>query len=108
MKKVENSFGFDLESYLGKLIEAKIEEALSRCNHHSDWHISDLMPVSKAAPLLGYSSVRPIYQDIEDGLLRVGHEVQDRRRPGSTSSRYFVDIPAAKKRLAMLPEERSQ
>lgn len=97
---------FDLR--LNQIIEAKVEEVLSNRLALNGSVIPDVLPLSKAAHLLGYNSARPIYQDIEDGLLRVGHEVQDRRRPGSTTPRYFVDIPAARKRLAMKPEERYQ
>jgi hypothetical protein len=104
----KTAFNLDWDICLTRLVEEKIEEVLQRKSLLPKEPVSEVVPVSKAAPLLGYSSVRPIYQDIEDGLLRVGHEVQDRRRPGSTSSRYFINIPAAKKRLAMSPEERAQ
>jgi len=62
--------------------------------------------IKNAVALLGYSTYIQLWEDINRGLLRLGVEVEDRRRPGSERARYYVNIEAAKKRLAELPEKR--
>lgn len=63
-------------------------------------------PIADAAAQLGYENSAQIYKDIAAGLLRVGHEIEDRRRPGRKKPRYFVNIAAAKNRLKQNPEKR--
>lgn len=98
-----------LDRYLALLVETKIREFLDdhTSNQNMPFNIGEVVPLRKAASLLGYSSSRPLYHDIEEGLLRVGHEIEDRRRPGSRSPRYFVNVPAARRRLALVPEARN-
>ena len=63
-------------------------------------------PIAKAAKILGYPSPQAVYKDIRGGLLRVGHEVEDRRRPGKEKPRYYINIEAAKQRLQSDPARR--
>lgn len=64
------------------------------------------MALQDAVTYLGYDSDRSLYRDIEDGLLRIGHEVQDRRRPGSKKGRYYLHIPKTEARLNVPAEAR--
>lgn len=59
----------------------------------------------KAAMLLGYS-YRQLIRAVEEGVLRVGKEVQDRRASDSSKASYYFDIPACEKRLKCPPEKR--
>jgi len=63
-------------------------------------------PTSQAYKLLGYDSAGQLYDAVESGLLRIGKEVQDRRKPQAVNCRYYFDIEACQKRLAELPERR--
>jgi len=98
-----------IDNYVRLLVEAKVREILERGGKESlpSCGEVEILPLRKAAPFLGYDSSRPLYQDIDDGLLRVGYEVEDRRRPGSSSPRYFINVPAARQRLSLTPEERT-
>ena len=103
MKRVISSNGADLET----LIEAKVKQILSDMLGVSARSEPKTLSAKDAYPILGYDSIRQLYRDIEDGLLRVGIEVEDRRRPGSERPRYFVDLPAVRKRLKQPPEKRA-
>lgn len=63
-------------------------------------------PTSKAWKLLDFDSQDQLYDAINSGLLRVGTEVSDRRKPQSAMPRYYFDIEACQKRLAEPPEKR--
>lgn len=63
-------------------------------------------PTSQAYKLLGYDSAGQLYDAVESGLLRIGREVQDRRKPQAVNARYYFDIEACQQRLAELPERR--
>lgn len=63
-------------------------------------------PTSQAYKLLGYDSSGQLYDAVESELLRIGKEVQDRRKPKAVNARYYFDIEACQKRLAELPERR--
>lgn len=63
-------------------------------------------PTSKAYEILGYDSPGQLYDAVESGLLRLGKEVQDRRKPQAVNARYYFDIEACQKRLAEVPERR--
>lgn len=62
--------------------------------------------VNRAVTLLGYPSAKAIYEDIAAGLLRVGKEVVDRRKPGRKKPRYQFDIEACRDRLKGNPSTR--
>jgi hypothetical protein len=67
---------------------------------------NELVDVNRAADLLGYPSSKALYEDITAGLLRVGKEVVDRRRPGRKKPRYLFDIEACKARFKSNPSNR--
>jgi hypothetical protein len=94
-------------SHVDVIIEHKVKEVLGKMlglSQHST--APESCPIAEAATRLGYEKSAQIYKDIASGLLRVGHEVEDRRRPGRKKPRYFIDIAAAKARLKQNPEKR--
>ncbi|MEL7359162.1 MAG: hypothetical protein AAFN40_21710 [Cyanobacteria bacterium J06560_6] len=94
-------------SHVDAIIERKVKEVLGKMLGLPD-HPQEVgvYPITEAAPRLGYEKPAQLYKDIAAGLLRVGHEVEDRRRPGRSKPRYFIDIDAAKSRLKQIPEKR--
>lgn len=64
------------------------------------------LPTNQAWRELGYTNREALYDAIYHGLLRVGHEVQDRRRKNGVNACYYFDIEACLKRLQERPEKR--
>jgi hypothetical protein len=64
------------------------------------------LSTSEAAKALGYKKTRYLYDLIHSGILRLGEEVQDRRRPGSANANYYFNINACVKRLNNSPGKR--
>ena len=94
-------------SHVDAIIERKVKEVLGQMLGLSNQPKEvGAYPIAEAASRLGYEKPAQIYKDIAAGLLRVGHEVEDRRRPGRSKPRYFIDITAAKTRLKQDPEKR--
>ena len=94
-------------SHVDAIIERKVKEVLGQMLGLSNQPKEvGAYPIAEAASRLGYEKPAQIYKDIAAGLLRVGHEVEDRRRPGRSKPRYFIDIAAAKARLKQIPEKR--
>lgn len=89
-----------------QLVRAEVKRVLAEMLGVANQPELETLPLQKAVTVLGYDSVRQIYRDIENGLLRVGVEVQDRRRPGTQKARYYINIPATRKRLQSPPEKR--
>lgn len=94
-------------SHIDIIIERKVKEVLTKMLGLSS-HLEEAgtYPIPEAATRLGYENSAQIYKDIAAGLLRVGHEVEDRRRPGRKKPRYFIDIAAARTRLKQNPQNR--
>lgn len=69
-------------------------------------HQRKIYPTSKAWRELGYDCQQQLYEAVSCGLLRVGYEVEDRRKPQSQLPRYYFDIEFCQKRLKELPEKR--
>jgi hypothetical protein len=69
-------------------------------------HQRKIYPTSKAWRELGYDCQQQLYEAVSCGLLRVGYEVEDRRKPQSQLPRYYFDIERCQKRLKELPEKR--
>lgn len=65
-----------------------------------------LYPTSKAWKELGYDNQVQLYDATAAGLLRVGYEVEDRRKPNAKLPRYYFDIERCQQRLSQLPEKR--
>ncbi|NET34690.1 MAG: hypothetical protein F6K19_22130 [Cyanothece sp. SIO1E1] len=94
-------------SHVDAIIERKVKEVLGKMLGLSGQSLEpESVPITEAAARLGYENPTQIYKDIAAGLLRVGHEVEDRRRPGRKKPRYFINIAAAKTRLKQNPEKR--
>ncbi len=66
----------------------------------------EYLPTEKAYKKLGYSSPNELREAVNNGTLRLGKEVQDRRNPEALYSRYYFNIPACIKRLNIPPEKR--
>jgi hypothetical protein len=67
----------------------------------------EFLPTAKAYLKLGYSSRQKLAEDVANGTLRLGIEVQDRRSPTATKASYYFNISACIKRLNVPPEKRS-
>jgi hypothetical protein len=67
----------------------------------------EVLPTKTAYKKLGYSSPKQLYEAINSRLLRIGEEVEDRRKPASKNARLFFNISKCQKRLQTLPEKRS-
>ena len=74
--------------------------------HTSGSHQRKFYPTAKAWQELGYDCQQQLYDAVSSGLLRVGSEVEDRRKPQSKLPRYYFDIERCQKRLKQLPEKR--
>jgi hypothetical protein len=89
-----------------QLVQIEVQRTLAEMLGLASQPEPKIVPLRKAIFLLGYETSSQIYKDIENGLLRVGYEIEDRRRPGTKKARYYVDIPASLKRLKHPPEKR--
>lgn len=96
-------------------IEKAIPEALAKAlsekfggGAKNDERIPDKWVFVKDAwHLLGYTSAEQLREDIRSGLLRLGYEVRDKRRPSSSVARYQVNLHAVDARLRQRPEKRA-
>lgn len=93
-------------SEVERLIEAKVRLVLAEMLGITNKPEPTVLSLKDAVTALAYQSERQLYRDIEDGLLRIGVEVEDRRRPGTKKARYYINIPATRKRLNSAPEKR--
>ena len=93
-------------SEVERLVEIKVRQVLAEMLGVATQKEPSVLSLKDAVSALGYQSERQIYRDIEDGLLRVGIEIEDRRRPGTKKARYFVNIAAVRERLNSPPEKR--
>ncbi|NJO73290.1 MAG: hypothetical protein HC833_05675 [Leptolyngbyaceae cyanobacterium RM1_406_9] len=59
-----------------------------------------------AYQLLGLDDPEQLREAVRSGLLRVGHEVRDRRKPQAKLPRYQFHIENCQKRLSERPERR--
>ena len=73
-----------------------------------DNSIPEYLPAPKAWKVLGFSNYRQLLKAIENGLLRLNKEVQDRRGQRSQKARYYFNIKACLKRLNTPAEQRSK
>lgn len=92
------------EQDIRRIIRDEIGKAFGFSNTNSDIEFAQ---TKKAAELLGYSNPRGLYRLIDDGVLRIGIEVQDRRGKGKVYADYWFNIPACKKRLNTPPGKRA-
>lgn len=61
---------------------------------------------SQAYSMLGYEHPKHLYDAVSSGLLRLGHEVRDRRKPGSRKAIYQFHVAKCQARLLEPPEKR--
>lgn len=92
-----------VERILKRILKPVLVDILLESDNQSG---PSTVPIAEAAKILGYPSPQAVYKDISGGLLRVGHEVEDRRRPGREKPRYYINIEAAKQRLRSDPARR--
>ncbi len=59
-----------------------------------------------AYQLLGLNDAEQLREAVRSGLLRIGHEVRDRRKPQAKLPRYQFHIEKCQKRLSERPERR--
>jgi len=93
-------------SEVERLVELKVRQVLAEMLGVTNQKEPTVLSLKDAVQALGYQSERQIYRDVEDGLFRVGIEIEDRRRPGTKKARYFVNMPAARERLKHPPQKR--
>lgn len=62
--------------------------------------------ITEAYRFLDLKSAKQLREMIRSGLLRIGHEVRDRRSPSSQVARYQVHIQKSLERLQKPPEKR--
>lgn len=63
-------------------------------------------PTAAAWQKLGFDNQKQLYAAVESGILRLGHEVEDRRKPTGKKARYYFDLERCKQRLSLPPEKR--
>jgi len=74
-------------------------QAVSPANRQ--WYDTD-----PAYQMLGFDHSNQLREAVRSGLLRVGHEVRDRRKPMAKLPRYQFHLDKCQKRLAERPERR--
>lgn len=102
---LRKSYDEDLRSLLHTVFNQELQK-FPGIKQTENFEKSKFLPLKEAARALGYKP-RQLYTTINEGLLRVGIEVQDRRTPSSELARYYFDIEACKKRLSTPPEKRN-
>ena len=65
-------------SEVERLIEAKVRQVLAEMLGVANQPEPNVLSLKDAVKALAYQSERQLYRDIEDGLLRIGIEVEDR------------------------------
>jgi hypothetical protein len=92
------------------LVELKVRQTLAQLlgplvsqqpQPQAEW-----LDLKDAFALLGLPSVKALRDAIRDGLLRTGHEVRDRRKPGAKHARYQVNLALSQVRLNSTPNKR--
>lgn len=66
------------------------------------------LPTNQAYVKLGYQSPGQLRKEVDNGTLRLGKEVQDRRKPDKIYRNYYFNIPACIQRLNTAPEKRAK
>ncbi len=110
-KGEENSLDLDketTESYIPKSqLKRVVREILAEMLGIEDRErTKQWYDINEAYKLLDLRSAKQLREMIRTGLLRIGHEVRDRRSPSSRVARYQVNIPKSLERLRKPPETR--
>jgi len=59
-----------------------------------------------AYQMLGFDHPKQLREAVTSGLLRIGHEVRDRRKPNGKLPRYQFHLDKCQQRLSVRPEKR--
>lgn len=97
------------ESQLTPIVEQMVKKYLTELlgvSFSSHAPQPKYLPTEQAWRELGYKNPRALYNAVQNRLLRVGIEVQDRRPSGGKNATYFFDMEKCLKRLSELPERR--
>ncbi|PSB15975.1 hypothetical protein C7B61_00960 [filamentous cyanobacterium CCP1] len=76
-------------------------DAISQASALRQWYDTD-----PAYQLLGLDDAEQLREAVRSQLLRLGHEVRDRRKPNAKLPRYQFHIEKCQKRLSERPERR--
>ena len=99
----------EIEALVDARVEIKVREVLTTMlglNQTLPETKRQYYPTSQAWKLLDFDNQDQLYDAVSSGLLRLGIEVSDRRKPQSAMPRYYFNIEACQQRLAELPEKR--
>jgi hypothetical protein len=95
------------ESEIKQIVDARIKELFGNLLGLNDPKDIEFLPTNQAYKKLGYPSAKALRVAVENGTLRLGIEVQDRRSPDSIYASYYFNVPACIKRLNIPPEKRA-
>ena len=93
------------ESQLRAAVKEVLAEMLGM-NHAAPASNRQWYDTDPAYKLLGFDKAEQLREAVRSGLLRVGHEVRDRRKPQARIPRYQFHIERCQKRLSQRPEKR--
>lgn len=94
------------ESQLRAAVKAILAEMLSLNDTPKQSNSRQWYDTNPAYELLGLDTAEQLRDAVRSGLLRVGHEVRDRRKPNARLPRYQFHIEQCQKRLSERPEKR--
>ena len=89
---------FRFELALAEMLGVSMEQPVSASRQWYD--------TSATYSLLGLDDAEQLRDAVRSGLLRVGQEVRDRRKPQAKLPRYQFHIEKCQKRLSEKPERR--
>ena len=99
----------EIEALVDARIEVKLRQLFAKVIGLEQQQFSSHRkhyPTSQAWKLLDFDNRDQLYDAVSSGLLRLGIEVSDRRKPKSALPRYYFNIEACRQRLAEPPEKR--
>lgn len=101
-----SDFVFSMNQFKQTMREILIEffgEMQEQIQDQRQWYDTD-----PAYKLLGLNDSEQLRSAVRCGLLRIGHEVRDRRKPKAKLPRYQFHIEKCQKRLLERPEQRKK
>ena len=94
------------ESQLKQAVREVLAEMLGMAIQPQISPLRQWYDTDPAYQLLGLDEAEQLREAVRSGLLRVGHEVRDRRKPQAKLPRYQFHIEKCQQRLAERPEQR--
>jgi hypothetical protein len=94
------------ESQLKQAVREVLAEMLGVNNSGSASSQRQWYDTDPAYELLDLDNAEQLREAVRSGLLRVGHEVRDRRKPNARLPRYQFHLDKCRKRLSERPEKR--